>query len=348
MTKKETNPDAPKVSVVVPVYNTGKYVVRCLQSIESQSFEDYEVLIVNDGSTDNSEEICRDFIKGKAKFRVTNKQNGGLTSARLWGWKEAIGKYIVFVDSDDYIEPDYCKDLYNACEKSNSSLAICAYQVVADKGNPSVVSLPFSQDLITDIRNEYIKPLISYTPETKQRVPGFLWLRMMLREAITEDCFVDENKVFTEDVVFDLLYAQRVDRIAIVQRPLYNYYQSAGSLTHKYRPNLWGMYKNLHELCRLYCDKIELHNASHYLSTLLIGGALHATQQASACLEYAEFEKEFQSIRRDPMLMRVIAPIGVMSGQFKHLIINHEIIYLMLRFAHPKIVYHFYKWRQSR
>ncbi len=338
----------PKVSIVVPVYNTSKYVVRCLRSIELQSLEDYEVLIINDGSTDNSEEVCLQFIAGKARFRLINKQNGGLTSARLCGWKMAKGKYIVFVDSDDFIEADYCKDLYNACETTDSKLAICSYQVVTDDGISYTACLPFKDSVITNIQDEYIKPLISYSPQTKTSVPGFLWLRMMLRDAITEDCFVDENKVFTEDKVFDLLYAQHINKIAVVQRPLYNYYQAPGSLTHKYRPNLWKMYQNLYELCREYCEKNDIYESSHYLFTLLMVGILHCVQQAVGNGCYTDFKKEYCLIRSEEKTKGTVLSAGLWSKELRQMTLNHKIIYLMLRFAHPRIVYHFYKWRQTR
>lgn len=340
--------DTPKLSIIVPVYNTMEYVVRCLESIRKQTFQDYEVLIINDGSTDDSENICRNYIRNNSKYRLINKPNGGLTSARFCGWKEAIGEYIVFVDSDDFIEPDYCKDLYDACETTNSHLAICSYQVVTENGISSIIHLPFSQSLITDVQNEYIKPLISYVPETQKRVPGFLWLRMMRRNMITEDCFVNENKVFTEDMLFDIFYARNISKIAVVQRPLYNYYQSAGSLTRKYRKGLWLMYKNLHEECSLFCEKNQVNDVLQYLSSLLLGGALHSTQQAAACLNYSDFKKDFQSIRNDSKINEIVHYIGLLSEQFRRLIINQKIIYLMIRFVHSRIVYYFYRWRQLR
>ena len=91
----------PKFSIIVPVYNTEKYLKRCLDSIKSQSFKDYEVIIVNDGSTDNSSDII-----SKYPYKIINQENLGLSRARNNGVKEASGDYLIFLDSDDYIEKD--------------------------------------------------------------------------------------------------------------------------------------------------------------------------------------------------------------------------------------------------
>ena len=340
--------EIPKVSIIVPVYNTEKYLERCLESINKQTLSDYEVLIVNDESTDDSEEKCRLFIADKPKFRIINKQHGGLTSARLCGWKEAAGKYVVFVDSDDFVEPDYCKALYEACETTNSPLAICSYREVTDNGISSIINLPFETSVITNIQDDYIKPLIAGESKISKIFPVALWLRMMLRERITEDCFINENKVFSEDRVFNMIFAQHIEKIALVQRPLYNYYQRFGSLMHSYRSNKWKMYKNLYEICSQYCEKNRIGNMSHYLSTLLLGSAWHTTRNAAFYLNYSDFKVEYQSIRCDNSIHEIFRSIGLFSDEFRLLIINQKIIYIMLRFLHPRIAYHFYKWRTSR
>lgn len=348
MNKNTNHINIPQISIVVPVYNTKDYVVRCLDSIYNQTFTDYEVLIVNDGSTDNSAELCSQYILDKPQFRLINKTNGGLTSARYCGWKEAVGKYIVFIDSDDFIESDYCKSLYDACESTQSGLAICSHQVVSDNQIISISQLPVSGQLITNIEEDYIKLLLSYHPKTKHRIPAFLWSRMMLREYITDDCFVDENKVFTEDLIFDLQYVRQVKQIAVVNRPLYNYYLSGGSLTRKYRPNLWQMYKNLYVECLNYCVNNKILNVSSQLSTLLIGGVLHCVQQAAKHFKYKEFKKDYKLIQRDKEFRKILCSYSLSSEEFKCLIINDKIVLLMVKYFPSWIVYQFYKWRQTR
>ena len=101
----------PKISVIVPVYNTEKYIEKCLQSILSQTMNDIEIIVVNDGSTDNSENVIKQIEKNnntKIQIKYFKKENGGLSDARNYGVKKATGKYISFIDSDDYID----KNLY--------------------------------------------------------------------------------------------------------------------------------------------------------------------------------------------------------------------------------------------
>ena len=103
----------PKFSIIVPVYNTEKYLKRCLDSIKSQSFKDYEVIIVNDGSTDNSSDTI-----SKYPYKVINQENQGLSMARNNGVKEASGEYLIFLDSDDYIEKNLLKEINNSLSNS--------------------------------------------------------------------------------------------------------------------------------------------------------------------------------------------------------------------------------------
>ena len=104
----------PKISVIIPVYNTEKYIEKCLESLAKQTMQDFEVIIVNDGSTDNSKKVIKDYMKNSnLDIRYLEKENGGLASARNYGVERALGKYISFLDSDDYLD----KDLYKNLEK---------------------------------------------------------------------------------------------------------------------------------------------------------------------------------------------------------------------------------------
>ena len=334
-----------KVSIIVSIYNTAPYLVRCLESIDRQTLDSYEVLLINDGSTDKSEEICKSFIVDKKYYRLITKENGGLTSARLRGWKEATGEYIVFVDSDDYIEPTYCEKLYKACESNKCMLSLCAYNVINNGLPARAHKLLFRESVQTDSKRMYIKSLLAFSSESQ--LPAFLWLRMMKKKCITSDCFVHENKVFTEDLIFDLQYARGIEKIAIVNEPLYNYVQNEGSLTRKYRKGLWRMYKNLYEWCRHYCQEEDISDCKRHLEFLLMGGILHSIQQASR-LDYASFYADYNAIYQDKVANQTLHSIRFLSPEFKALNINLKVVYILTRFMPPWLVYRFYRWRQNR
>ncbi|NHC43501.1 glycosyltransferase [Bacillus sp. MM2020_1] len=115
------------ISIIVPVYNTEPFLKKCLDSILSQTFKDFELIIINDGSTDKSGSICDEFALKDKRVKVIHKENGGLSSARNTGIRIAEGEFLGFVDSDDYLEKEMYKVLYTLCKKTNSDIAICKF-----------------------------------------------------------------------------------------------------------------------------------------------------------------------------------------------------------------------------
>lgn len=129
--------DGDVVSVVVPVYNVEKYLDRCLDSIVNQSYERIEIILVNDGSTDSSLDICKSYKNKDLRIKIINQKNGGLSCARNSGLQKATGKYIVFVDSDDYVSFDYVNILYRSIVRYGSDIAVCGYSdIYADEKEP--------------------------------------------------------------------------------------------------------------------------------------------------------------------------------------------------------------------
>lgn len=114
-----------KISLILPVYNVEEYIEKCLQSITAQTFQDYEVIIVDDGSTDGSVRFCEEICTQDSRFSLINKENGGLSDARNVGIEAATGEYIVFVDSDDFIAPTLLEQLTSCLEDTDSDIAIC-------------------------------------------------------------------------------------------------------------------------------------------------------------------------------------------------------------------------------
>lgn len=117
----------PAVSVIIPIYNVGKYLYRCLSSVAYQEFEDYEVIMINDGSTDDSVEIAKGFVERFTNFRLVDNTSKGVSSARNLGVSLARGEYVAFVDSDDYIDPNYLYKLYNTAYENSADVVHCNY-----------------------------------------------------------------------------------------------------------------------------------------------------------------------------------------------------------------------------
>ena len=124
----------PLVSVIVPVYNVERYVQQCLESLVNQTLKEIEIIIVNDGSTDGSAEICNKYAKMDSRIVYITKENGGLSEARNVGLKYASADYIGFVDSDDYVDLDFFKVLYDLTQKNNAKISVGAIRRV-DENN---------------------------------------------------------------------------------------------------------------------------------------------------------------------------------------------------------------------
>jgi glycosyltransferase involved in cell wall biosynthesis len=137
----------PSISIIIPVYNLEQYIKRCLDSILTQTFQDFEVIIVNDGSTDNSGSICDEYAQRDNRVRVIHMENGGLSAARNEGIKIAKGEFLGFVDSDDYIEKDMYKVLYTLCHDTNSDISICKFsrevngKLISEQKEVSIVEM---------------------------------------------------------------------------------------------------------------------------------------------------------------------------------------------------------------
>lgn len=153
------------ISIIVPVYNVKEYLVKCLKSIEQQTFDDYEVVVVDDGSTDGSEKLVDDYCAGKKQFRVFHKENGGLMSAWMYGLQRAIGDYIGFVDSDDFVEINMFSDLYEKAKEYKADIVLCNHyydkeSVLIEHRNPLQAGY-YDEQKLESIRNKMI-PRLGY------------------------------------------------------------------------------------------------------------------------------------------------------------------------------------------
>lgn len=124
----------PLISVIVPVYNVEKYLSKCIKSIKLQTYNNLEIILVNDGSEDRSQLICESFCKIDNRIKLLNKKNGGLSDARNVGIKVSTGQYLTFIDSDDYISNDYIEYLYRMLKDNNADVSICNCYFVTEKG----------------------------------------------------------------------------------------------------------------------------------------------------------------------------------------------------------------------
>ena len=149
----------PKLSIIVPVYNVEKYIRKCIDFILGKTFKDFELILVDDGSPDNCGEICESYARNDNRIRVIHRANGGLSAARNTGLSYATGKYIGFVDSDDYVSPVMYEKLINSIEKHNADICKCGYNEFDDLGIRRKLVYPDTKVLRNNSRHNALLPL---------------------------------------------------------------------------------------------------------------------------------------------------------------------------------------------
>lgn len=216
-----------KISIIVPIYNVEEYLERCIDSILNQTFKDFEVILINDGSTDNSAIICDTYAKKDNRVKVIHKKNEGAAIARNVGLDACKGQYIGFVDSDDYISPIMYETLLNRIIKENAEIAICRYENFKSYDD---IKFRNSKNFFKSFNN--IEALENYFLDYghKDRIMHTLiWDKLYKRELFDEIRF--PNVSFAEDgyVVYKLLYKSK--KTIFVNDTLYYYFERVGSLS---------------------------------------------------------------------------------------------------------------------
>lgn len=232
----------PKLSIIVPVYNVEQYLNRCLSSILNSTFQDFEVIVINDGSTDKTEEVIQEFIdKYKDKIVYISKRNAGVSMARNLGIEKALGKYITFVDSDDYIEPNMFELMIEKLEKDNFDVVICDVRLVyEDNQNTKVISSGYTSDL-------YHKNKIR---ETMPIFYPVMWNKIYKTELVKKIKFT--SGVWYEDMEYLLKLYPDINSIGVVKEPLYNYLQRKNSITYTYSDKLYDIINNMERVIDYY------------------------------------------------------------------------------------------------
>lgn len=210
------------ISVIVPIYRVEQYLRKCIDSILNQTYNNIEIILVDDGSPDNCGKICDEYAKRDSRIRVIHKENGGLSDARNTGIDACKGNYITFVDSDDYIENDYVETLYYLLKKYNTEIAICDCRIIKDNKKKKEKNNKISEYCITS------KDSIS-----KMLYSDFYFITAnakIYNKELFKDIKFPKGKVF-EDVGTTYKLILKCKNIACSNKKIYNYLIRKGSIT---------------------------------------------------------------------------------------------------------------------
>lgn len=265
-----------KVSVVVPVYNVEDYLDKCVKSIVSQTYENLEIILVDDGSVDRSPQICDQWAAKDNRIKVVHKKNGGLSSARNAGIDNATGKYIMFEDSDDWLEIELIEKCVDRIKKTMADIVIFGYKKVDERGN-CLEELTFGSQNCSkeELTNQLFKRITEMSF-------GYAWNKMYDLEIIRKsELEFDSGIVDREDLVFNMQLLKYLNKISYLEFVGYSYLQRGTSLLHN--ADL-ARIKNVKTFCDKMYDidlddmrikkKVYNMNVLHYISDCIIKNIL--------------------------------------------------------------------------
>lgn len=251
---------AVKVSLIVPVYNEEKCLGICMESLLGQTFGDIEIILVDDGSKDESPRLCDAYAGQDDRVKVIHKKNAGLGMARNSGLECAEGEYVGFIDSDDYVQPDMCEKMYRAAQESDADIVLAGmYQVggnlFAADGAKKVCCFP-EQEMFDGYqgRERLMLGIVGALPwEEEDSRYNFSVCKNIYRRRIIEENdlrFYSEREVISEDLLFLLKFVSHVERGIGIPGAYYYYKRNDISVTKQYRPDLFLQFKKMAEAVR--------------------------------------------------------------------------------------------------
>lgn len=254
----------PKMSIVVPVYKVERYLPFCVKSLTEQSLEDIEIILVDDGSPDGCGKMCDDYAVKDSRIRVIHKKNGGVSAARNDGLKSATGDWVIFCDSDDYMDKDACKVLYEKGEASNADVVIGdVTQVFDDREEPTV----FFKEEFAISDKKFLEELVatafykSYCPMIPESGPAFgyggPWNKAVRREFLTKNSITFDTSVFGiyDDILYTATLFSCAHIVSYVRKTVYYYRILSTSITHTYKSNLLEINRAIFKSCQRIVEK---------------------------------------------------------------------------------------------
>ena len=298
------------ITVIVPIYNTEKYLDRCVESIVNQTYRKLEIILIDDGSTDNSPQMCDQWAEKDERIRVIHQSNVGAGMSRNVGIEAAKGEYICFVDSDDYIDVTMIEAVTLEAQEKNADLVLFGHFVSDINGTTITKDMPcFSEEMYIgrSVRQKFL-PCFIYPNSVHS-----LWSALFSREKIEKAQWKipSERDVYSEDTYAMIDICGQVDTISVMRRPLYYHCKNGTSLSQSSRmgdyEGIKAFYHKLKELCgkHQYSPEVERKCAFPYLA-FIIGaikyhvasniGFMHKRNIIASVVEDAEFQKAMEKI----------------------------------------------------
>lgn len=290
------------ISIIVPIYNVDKYLTRCIDSIRAQTYSNIEIILVNDGSTDNSLALCESYVLEDNRVKLINKVNEGVAIARNTGLKVAKGKYIAFVDPDDWIEAEMYESLHHKIKETECLICLCDYYKDT-KLRTSKKCFAFEEDVLdqNEIRSQIIPPMIGI----EDIVPKYSYIMGCVWRGLFDRTFIETNKLcfepgitIMEDLVFMVKALLKVPSAAFVHKPYYHYVQNPKSVLHSYNQKMWSDQMRVHDLLESSLSEAELEEVMrNRLDMRYIGMVFAALKNETFTKNNQDFKERMEHIK---------------------------------------------------
>lgn len=315
------------VSIVTPVYKAEKTLERCVRSALAQEYTDWELILVDDGSPDESGRLCDQWAATDERIRVVHQVNKGVSEARNRGVEEARGDYLLFVDADDWMEPGMCAALLGALEGTEADTAGCAHWNVQPDGAKTreAGALPAGVYGPGELRREVAGRLLGQRLGRPGEVlNGFIWRFLFSRKVIVDNHLRFEG-AYLEDELFLLEYACLAKGLVMVDEPYYNYLQNPASVTRNYLPNYMNTFRRFMEAKRalaakygLGADDPQWEANSNWAGLLIAVGNEYA---ASNPRSWREKEQQVKAFTKEPEMAKAMETLRPQNmGRNKQLV----------------------------
>lgn len=300
-----------KISVLVAVYNSENYLDRCIKSLINQTYKNIEIILVNDGSKDNSLKICEKYKRIDERIQLITQANQGLSGARNTGIRYAKGDYISFIDGDDWLETT-CFE--NCVKFLDNSIDILIFSYIREYRNKSMPVPIFKKDYIEwtgkEIETGIIRRLIGPVGielERPNRMEDLnpAWNKIYKTDILKDKAFIDSKIIGTEDLWFNLTVFAAAKKVKFIKEAYYHYNkENGGSLTRKYNPNLFAGWKTLYSYIKLYINRHNLDKSvcSYALNNRIVINLLALSRNiVISDLKYMQKIEELKNILNDTL-----------------------------------------------
>ncbi|MEG1947424.1 MAG: glycosyltransferase family 2 protein [Lachnospiraceae bacterium] len=273
------------VSILIAAYNEEKYIKRCIESVLHQTYKNIEIIIVNDGSSDQTEQICKEYKGNDNRIKLITQMNLGVSMARQVGLNNASGEFIQFIDSDDWLEPNRTEILVNTILKDKTDIVFSSAFRHRDDGTAVISNIPIQEGIydIEEIKSLYIKSLFGDMKKDEIVTTGYVWCCLYRRNVLNEIQFYSKITLH-EDEILNLQALEKTSTISIIKDPLYNYNRRTNTLSKK--NTYWnGYWENMVEV---------------YWAKKQIGDNIFSVdKEYMERLSTAMFQKYFRTIRNE-------------------------------------------------